>query len=161
MMNVLHPLRKDSHTQLLHWLRLSLEKLDARVTSLMAQHPGVSLGLSNLARRDQLGAAHLHITRHLPAEGMRLTDLAARAGMTKQAMGALVSQCEAWGMVERKLDPQDARARIIRFTPVGAAWLNAYHESVAQAEQELRDAVGQDVAIVLGLGLEAYSADAE
>ena len=153
--------QEGAHSQLLHWLRISIEKMDARVTSLMAQHPGVSLGLSNLARRDQLGAAHIHITRYLPAEGLRLTDLAAKAGITKQAMGALVSQCEAWGMVERKHDPQDARARIIRFTPVGAAWLNAYHESVAQAEQELCAAVGQNVATVIALGLEAYGADSE
>lgn len=160
-MNSLLPLQEGTRSQLLHWLRLSLEKLDARVTALMAQHPGVSLGLSNLARRDQLGAAHMHITRYLPAQGLRLTDLASKAGMTKQAMGALVTQCEAWGMVERTHDPHDARARIIRFTAVGLAWLSAYHESVAQAEQELRAAVGHDVATVIGLGLEAYSADAE
>ncbi|MFM7005174.1 MAG: MarR family transcriptional regulator, partial [Limnohabitans sp.] len=53
----------------------------------------------------------LSITRHLEVGGTRLTDLAQRAGMTKQAMGTLVDQCEAWGMVRRENDPTDARAR--------------------------------------------------
>ena len=69
------------HNHLGHWLRLSLERFDARVMALMAQHPGVSLGLSNLAARSQLAAAHWHISRHLPPEGARLTELAQRAGL--------------------------------------------------------------------------------
>ena len=77
--------------------------------------------------------------------------------MSKQAMGALVAQCEAWGMVERAPDPADARARQLRFTATGLAWLEAYRSSVEQAELELRQAVGDEVATVLSIGLEAYS----
>ena len=148
------------HNHLGHWLRLSLERFDARVMALMAQHPGVSLGLSNLAARSQLAAAHWHISRHLPPEGARLTELAQRAGMRKQAMATLVKQCEAWGMVQREGDARDARARRVCFTPTGLAWLTAYQESVAQAEKELRAAVGDEVATVVTLGLEAYGAQA-
>jgi hypothetical protein len=36
------------------------------------------------------------------------------------------------------------------------AWLAAYQEAVAQAEEELRAAVGNEVATVVALGLEAY-----
>jgi DNA-binding MarR family transcriptional regulator len=140
-----------------HWLRLALEQFDARVMLLMSHHPGVPLGLANLAGRAQVSAAHMHITRHLAVHGARLTELAQRAGMTKQAMGALVSQCEAWGMVSREADPLDARARRVVFTPTGLAWLNAYQEAVAQAELELRVSVGDEVATVVALGLEAYS----
>jgi DNA-binding MarR family transcriptional regulator len=140
-----------------HWLRSALERFDARVLELMAHHPGVPLGLANLAARSQVGAAHIHITRHLAPEGMRLTDLAARAGMTKQAMGALVTQCEAWGMVTREDDPSDARARRVVFTSIGRAWLSAYEDAVLQAEDELRAATSPEVATVIALGLEAYS----
>jgi DNA-binding MarR family transcriptional regulator len=139
-----------------HWLRLGLQRFDNRVTDLMAQHPDIPLGLSNLAARGQVGAAHIHITRHLPRGGARLTTLAQRAGMTKQAMGTLVNQCEAWGMVMRTNDPVDARARTVVFTATGLAWLTAYQEAVAQAEQELRNAVSPEVATVIALGLEAY-----
>lgn len=144
-------------THLGHWLRLALERFDAHVMALMGHHPAVPLGLAHLAARGQISAAHIHITRHLPQEGARLTDLAQRAGMSKQAMGALVNQCEAWGMVVRDTDPSDARARQVRFTSTGLAWLLAYQESVAQAEAELRAAVGPEVATVIALGLEAYS----
>lgn len=139
-----------------HWLRLALERFDARVLDLMARNPAVPLGLSNLAARAQVGAAHIHITRHLPPEGARLTELAQRAAMTKQAMAALVTQCEAWGMVQREDDPRDARARRIVFTPSGHAWLQAYQAAVDQAQAELAQAVGEDVATVVALGLEAY-----
>lgn len=140
-----------------HWLRLALDRFDARVLALMAHHPGVPLGLANLVERGQVGAAHIHITRHLGTQGSRLTDLARNAGMTKQAMSTLVTQCEAWGMVTRALDPLDARARQLRFTAIGLAWLDAYRDAVEQAELELREAVGEDVAAVLAIGLEAYS----
>jgi DNA-binding MarR family transcriptional regulator len=145
------------HNHLGHWLRLSLERFDARVMALMARHPGVSLGLSNLAARSQLAAAHWHISRHLPPEGARLTELAQRAGMSKQAMGTLVNQCEAWGMVQRADHPGDARAKRIAFTQTGLAWLHAYREAVAQAQEEMRASVGTEVNTVIALGLEAYS----
>ena len=143
-------------THIGHWLRLALEHFDARVMTLMAQHPAVSLGLSNLLARGQVGAAHIHITRHLSSGGSRLTDLAERAGMTKQAMGALVNQCEAWGMVSRAPDPTDGRAQQVRFTATGLAWLGAYQDAVAQAESELRLGSGDEVATVIAIGLEAY-----
>ncbi|CAM8647374.1 MarR Transcriptional regulators [Comamonadaceae bacterium] len=139
-----------------HWLRLALERFDARVLELMARHTAAPLGLANLAARGQVGAAHIHITRHLELQGSRLTDLATRAGMTKQAMTTLVNQCEAWGMVERTDDTSDARAKHIRFTATGLAWLQAYQDAVAQAQDELQQAVGPEVATVIHLGLEAY-----
>jgi DNA-binding MarR family transcriptional regulator len=139
-----------------HWLRLALERFDARVLEIMAHHPSVPLGLSNLAARDQVSAAHIHITRHLNVDGARLTDLATRAGMTKQAMATLITQCEAWGMVQREDDPADARARRIRFTATGLAWLNAYRDAVQQAQEEMRNAIGSEVTTVIALGLEAY-----
>jgi DNA-binding MarR family transcriptional regulator len=140
-----------------HWLRMALERFDARVLGLMASHPAVPLGLAHLAARGQVGAAHIHITRHLGLQGSRLTALAACAGMTKQAMTTLVTQCEAWGMVQRWDDPADARAKCIRFTPAGLAWLQAYQDAVAQAQEELHQSVGPEVATVIALGLEAYA----
>ncbi len=144
------------HSHAGHWLRLALERFDARVMALMGHDSGVPLGLANLAARGQVGAAHLHITRHLDERGARLTDLAQCAGMTKQAMGTLVNQCEAWGMVTRSPDPLDARARRVQFTATGLAWLRAYQAAVAQAETELRAAVGDEVATVMTIGLEVY-----
>jgi DNA-binding MarR family transcriptional regulator len=52
-------------------------------------------------------------------EGDRLTSLAERAGMTKQAVGEVVSELESHGYAERVQDPSDGRAKIIRLTDRG------------------------------------------
>jgi DNA-binding MarR family transcriptional regulator len=134
-----------------------MRRFDARVLHLMAHNVEVPLALSNLAARAQVSAAHIHITRHLSLQGSRLSELADSAGMTKQAMGDLVTQCEAWGLVQRTPDPQDARARRIVFTETGLAWLRAFEQAVAQTEAEFKQEVGTDVATVVSLGLEAYA----
>ena len=138
-------------------LGLALRRFDERVLFLMAHDANVPLTLSNLAAREQIGAAHIHITRHLALKGSRLTELAASAGMSKQAMGDLVTQCEAWDLVRREPDPLDARARRIVFTTTGLLWLEAFRQAVARAEAEFRAQVGGDVATVVALGLEAYA----
>lgn len=148
------------HTHLGRLLGHSMRRFDARVLQLMARAVEVPLALSNLAARDKVGAAHIHITRHLSLDGDRLTDLAARAGMSKQAMADLVEQCEAWGLVSREPDPHDARVRRLRFTSTGLAWLQAFHDAVDQAEREFREEVGPEVATVVALGLEAYAGGA-
>ena len=118
----------------------ALRRFAARVLGLMTHEPEVPLALSNLG-----------------LNGSRLTELAASAGMSKQAMGDLVDQCVACDLVRRKPDPLDARARRIVFTPTGLLWLEAFRQAVAQAEAEFRAQVGQDVATVVALGLEAYA----
>ena len=135
----------------------ALRRFDARVLQLMASDEQVPLALSNLAARDQVGAAHIHITRHLALQGSRLTELAASAGMSKQAMADLVDQCEAWGLVTREADAHDRRARRVVFSATGLLWLEGFQRAVAQAESEFSDAVGRDVATVVALGLEAYA----
>jgi DNA-binding MarR family transcriptional regulator len=150
----------EENWRLTHLGRLlghALRRFDERVLVLMARNVDVPLALSNLAARAQVGAAHIHITRHLAVGGSRLTELAHSAGMTKQAMGDLVDQCEAWGLVTRQPDPHDKRARTVVFTASGLLWLQAFRDAVAQAETEFRQAVGTDVATVVALGLEAYA----
>jgi DNA-binding MarR family transcriptional regulator len=150
----------DDAWRLTHLGRLlghAMRRFDARVLALMAHNIDVPLALSNLAARSQVSAAHIHITRHLALAGSRLTDLAHSAGMSKQSMGDLVDQCEAWGLVAREPDPLDARARRVHFTETGRAWLQAFRAAVAQAEAEFRTEVGEQVATVVVIGLEAYA----
>ena len=150
----------DDGWRLTHLARLlghAMRRFDERVLNLMAHNIEVPLALSNLAARSQISAAHVHVTRHLDLQGTRLTDLAQKAGMSKQAMGDLVDQCEAWGLVTREPDPRDARARLVQFTPTGLLWLQAFHDAVAQAEREFGAEVGDEVATVVKIGLEAYA----
>lgn len=141
-----------------YWLAQASTRFDARVLALMAANERMPLALAHLAARGHLSASHVHITQHLAPEGARLTELAARAGVSKQAMGKLVDQCEAWDLVRRQGDPHDARACRVVFTPAGMNWLHAYQEAITQAQTELCAAVGDEVATVMLLGLEAYAA---
>ena len=67
----------------------------------------------------KLQSSHQAILTYLSLDGTRLTELAARASMTKQAMGQLVDEVERLGYVERIPDPSDGRAKIVRFTRKG------------------------------------------
>lgn len=153
----------DDHWRQIHLGRLlghAMRQFDERVRQLMAHDAAVPLTLSNLVERDKVSAAHIHITRHLSPQGDRLTALAERAGMTKQAMSDLIDQCEAWGLVTREPDPWDRRAKRVVYTPTGREWYCAFHRAVAQAEAEFAMTVGNEIATVVRLGLEAYGSEA-
>ena len=68
----------------------------------------------------------------------------------------LVNQCEAWNLVKRAPDPHDKRAKLVLFTDDGLAWLAAFERAIAVAEQEFKQHVGDEVATVVSIGLEAY-----
>lgn len=140
-----------------HWLTRASERFDARVQSLLSHQPTAPLTLSRLAERGQLRTAPLHLLRHLPENGARLSDIAKQCGMRKQSMTAVVKQGMGWGIVELVADPHDARSRRVVFTVLGLQWVEAYERAVAQAQAEFRESVGTDVATVVALGLEAYT----
>ena len=63
--------------------------------------------------------AHTKLFPHVTREGVRLTELARRVGVTKQAVQPLVAELAAWGFVEVVPDPTDGRARLVRWTDAG------------------------------------------
>jgi DNA-binding MarR family transcriptional regulator len=90
----------------------------------------------------EVRAAHTALFPHLDFEGIRLTDLAARVGVTKQAVGQLVDDLVELGMVERVSDPADGRAKRIRFSRRGHAALLRGLGVLRDLEGELRETVG-------------------
>jgi DNA-binding MarR family transcriptional regulator len=71
------------------------------------------------AGADDLREAHLQVFGTIDWGGTRLTDLAARAQMTRPSMNELVDQLEAAGYLERVPDPSDGRAKLVRLTRPG------------------------------------------
>jgi DNA-binding MarR family transcriptional regulator len=63
---------------------------------------------------------HGCVFRFVRDDGMRLTELAHLAGMTKQSVGELVDDLVDRGYVERTPDPEDRRAKLICLTDRGA-----------------------------------------
>lgn len=84
-----------------------------------------------------------NVMPHIPASGIRLTDLAARANMTKQAMAELVAEIERRGYLQRTTDPADRRAKIIEFTDQGRATVNLALSALAELETEIAGRLGE------------------
>src|SRR5215469_131210 len=62
-----------------------------------------------------LTLAHLNVMPFLDIYGTRLSELARRAHMTRQAAWELLRTMEAHGYLERKPDPRDSRAHVIYY----------------------------------------------
>nr|WP_083407880.1 MarR family transcriptional regulator [Mycolicibacterium rutilum] len=80
--------------------------------------------------------------RNVNSTGMRLTDLAEQARVTKQTAGALLDQLERSGYVVRSPDPNDARARLVTLSDKGMAVCRAAGEEIAKLEDEWRAHLG-------------------
>ncbi|MGW3344884.1 MarR family winged helix-turn-helix transcriptional regulator [Nonomuraea rubra] len=109
-----------------------------------------------LAEEGFEGIRYVHgsVFRHIDAEGSRLTTLAERAGLTKQAIGELVGDLEEHGYLERVADEGDRRAKIIRLTEQGRMAQAAAARILADVEQRWSRLLGEDVVAVLRRALE-------
>jgi DNA-binding MarR family transcriptional regulator len=79
----------------------------------------------------------------LRREGMRASELATLAGMTKPSIGYLIEYLEQRGYVERVPDPFDGRAQLVRLTSRGWEMSQTGRELVRQAEAQWADMIGQ------------------
>jgi DNA-binding MarR family transcriptional regulator len=91
---------------------------------------------------DDLTLAQSRIAQRLNREGIRVTDLAEQAGVTKQTAGALVDELEANGYVTRKPDPADARARLVVLTERGERLCATAAAEMVRVEADWRTHLG-------------------
>ena len=78
---------------------------------------------------------HLQVFGNLGVDGIRLTDLAAKAQLSLAATSELVTQLQALGYLERRPDLRDRRARLIFPTLRGLRALDDAGGRVAEIEQ--------------------------
>lgn len=96
-------------------------------------------------------AVFMHIDRR---SGTRLTDLARRAGMTKQGMMLVVDDLEQRGYVRRVPDAEDARAKVVRLTARGRRYVAEARRAMAALEARARRELGDRRYEALRDGLE-------
>jgi len=89
-----------------------------------------------------LRSSQVRLLSLTPPEGMRVTDLAERVGMTKQALGEFANDLEARGLIESLRDPHDRRVRILRPTRRGLAAVAAADEVIGRLEDRWRERLG-------------------
>jgi DNA-binding MarR family transcriptional regulator len=85
---------------------------------------------------------HLQIFGNLGVDGVRLTELAARAQLSLAATSELVDDLQTLGYLERRPDPSDGRAKLIFPTPRGRQALDDAGDRVAQIEQHWAQLLG-------------------
>ena len=86
---------------------------------------------------------HTIIFALVGTEGIRLSDLAKRAQLTKQLLNYIVTAVEERGYVERLPDPQDGRGKIVRLTERG--------QQAAQVGREIIESIEREWVASLGL----------
>lgn len=85
---------------------------------------------------DDLTPAMARVAARLSEDGIRVTELAAQARITKQSASVLVDQLERAAYVVRVPDPGDARARLVVIAPRGRAVQRVARREERVIEQE-------------------------
>ncbi|GAA0728629.1 winged helix-turn-helix transcriptional regulator [Dactylosporangium roseum] len=125
----------------------SAEELRALPLGRLLLHAHRRAQAASLAKLQASGHAdvrlgHLPVLTGLDPSGTRITELAARAGMTRQMMGRLVRELEVLGYVGSRPDPTDQRAVVVTLTDRGAAFLSDAPAAIAEVDSDVATLLG-------------------
>jgi DNA-binding MarR family transcriptional regulator len=93
--------------------------------------------------------------------GTRLTEIASRAGVTKQAMMQMVDELQDAGCVRRTPDLEDGRAKVVRLTAKGLRQRARARQAVAGVETRIRRQLGPRQYEALHAALEELTEEEE
>ena len=83
---------------------------------------------------DDLRPSSAPVFQHIAPEGSRLSELADRAGVTRQSLAEQIAALERCGYIDRLPDPGDRRARLIVLTDRGWRAVDAGLSIIAEIE---------------------------
>lgn len=90
-----------------------------------------------------LRQSHFRVLSAVPSEGLSVTDLAGRLGMTKQGCGQFVTQLTSSGHLEVVDDPDDRRVRRVGRTDLGDRTVRAVTARMLAIEEAWAETVGE------------------
>lgn len=99
--------------------------------------------------------ALMRLVPYLDVHGIRPTELAKRADVSKQSVGQTLRACEALGVVQFAPDPADGRAYLVRLTPYGESAVRYGQSVLAYLVSELTARLGEAVVADLATALAA------
>ncbi|MEP3277960.1 MAG: MarR family transcriptional regulator [Stappiaceae bacterium] len=88
------------------------------------------------------GEARANLIQHIGPGGIAQIELAARAGITKQAVQQQLDELVLDGILERVSDASDARKKHIHLTPAGIDALTKTNEIKARIERDYEKLIG-------------------
>jgi DNA-binding MarR family transcriptional regulator len=90
-----------------------------------------------------LRQSHFRVMSAVPPEGISVTDLGDRIGMTKQGCGQFVAGLVDSGHLRVEQDPSDRRVRRVRRTPKGDRTTAAVTARILEIEKDWAARVGE------------------
>ena len=94
--------------------------------------------------RTDLKQSHNALFSIMGAEGERASSLATRAGITRQSMGEVVRELVGLGILEMVPDPEDGRAKVVRYTEEGTRFTNEGFRHIRSLEERFLEEFGPD-----------------
>ncbi len=91
----------------------------------------------------QIKQAHNAVFGYLLEGGTRASDMAARAGMTRQSMGEVIRDLVGLGVVEMKPDPDDKRAKLVTYTDYGRELARTGYGHIIDLERRFAEEFGE------------------
>ena len=91
-----------------------------------------------------LEAAHLNVFRYPGPQGARPSELAARLGISKQALNYLLGELERFGYLERRPDPDDLRSKRVVLTRRGTSAIRVIRKAVGEIESTWAQQLGPE-----------------
>ncbi len=88
--------------------------------------------------------SHSALLRNVGDDGARPSELAAHAGVTRQAITKLVDELERLDLVRRDPDPDDGRGVIVRYTDRGRAGVTLARKRMLALERVYAAQVGAE-----------------
>lgn len=126
-----------------------------------ALNRALQLDMVSSARRrgfDEIKNAHNSVFSVLPRDGARAADMAAKAGITRQSMGEVIRELVGLGIVEMTPDPDDGRAKLVRYTDYGLEVIRGGRLHFIELEERFAAALGEEQYAAMRSGLEQISA---
>ena len=88
--------------------------------------------------------AHNAVFATLYGEAARTSDMATRAGITKQSMGEVVRELADMGILQVNPDPEDGRAKLVSYTDFGIEVTEEGRRHLEDLERRFVEQFGAD-----------------
>lgn len=93
---------------------------------------------------EQTKKTYLPVLRNLDLRGNRITELAARSGLSKQAVGPIVHELREKGILSIAPDPTDGRAKLVGWTEEGLQGLLIGLEVIREVIERYKITIGEE-----------------
>lgn len=93
---------------------------------------------------DSFRIGHLISLIHIDLDGSTINELAARAGITKQAVSKIVKELQEAGYVETEKHPGDARSVVVQISEKGGQFMVDWWDCVRKIDAEFGAILGAE-----------------